>query len=369
MSDLQESYAWCREVCRTSGSSFFSSFRLLNPPRRNAMYALYAFARISDDLSDPPIPKDPTTADPTASQPNRQSEAGDDTRRALLQAWQQLVRQRLPQQPQEMELDYSELAKLDSYPPQKPTPLADLPQIPTANSPSSSPQADKHSGSDSWQRLQPYDLLWPALADSLQRFQIPRQLLEDIVLGVSMDLDHQSIDSWQDLQNYCYHVASAVGLACSFIWRNSETIPIQAAIQCGMAFQLTNILRDVAEDARMHRIYIPGSLLAQHQVSTRAWLQGKPDGDWPAVIQHVGNIALEQYQLGWPTIETLTDDSSRMFSLIWRSYRSLLLQVLANKSRLWEASKISLPQKTRLSLVASHFIPALYRRLPLPGAI
>jgi phytoene synthase len=131
---------------------------------------------------------------------------------------------------------------------------------------------------------------------------------------------------------------------------------------------LTNILRDVAEDAGCNRIYIPISVLAEHGIEPSCWLAGAPDGNWQRAIDEVGKRARELYHHGWSTIESLSPDGQRMFSLIWRSYHSLLEEVLKHKSRLWNQPKISLPTSRRWSLAASHFVSPLYHRLPQPTA-
>ncbi len=97
----------------------------------------------------------------------------------------------------------------------------------------------------------------PALADVVARHRIPRETLFAVIDGVQIDLDAAGFETFADLSDYCYHVAGAVGLCCLHIWGfdSSEAPPL--AIDCGRAFQLTNILRDVAEDARMGRCYLP----------------------------------------------------------------------------------------------------------------
>lgn len=107
------------------------------------------------------------------------------------------------------------------------------------------------------QHQTPGHLIWPALTDVVRTYRIPERLLTDVIDGVEMDLTPRSFQTFAELQNYCYHVAGAVGLCCIHIWgyRGDEAKP--AAIDCGIAFQLTNILRDLREDAAQGRIYLP----------------------------------------------------------------------------------------------------------------
>src|ERR1700722_11475165 len=98
--------------------------------------------------------------------------------------------------------------------------------------------------------------LHPALHETVTRYDIPRDYLDAVLDGVCMDLDTDHYETFADLHCYCYRVASAVGLACVRVWgatgQNVETY----AEAAGMAFQLTNILRDLAEDAARGRVYL-----------------------------------------------------------------------------------------------------------------
>ena len=97
-----------------------------------------------------------------------------------------------------------------------------------------------------------------ALADTIERFAIPREHFDAVVSGVEMDLERDRYETWEgDLEQYCYRVAGAVGLVCIEIFGYRNPSARQYAIELGLAFQLTNILRDVAEDALRGRIYLP----------------------------------------------------------------------------------------------------------------
>jgi phytoene synthase len=97
-----------------------------------------------------------------------------------------------------------------------------------------------------------------ALADTVERFAIPRAHFDAVIAGVEMDLERDRYETWEgDLEGYCYRVASAVGLACIEIFGYRNASAREYAIELGKAFQLTNILRDVADDAQRGRIYLP----------------------------------------------------------------------------------------------------------------
>ncbi len=105
---------------------------------------------------------------------------------------------------------------------------------------------------------QPSEIL-PAFLATVRHFQIPHEHLHAVIDGVESDLEHTGFADFADLEIYCYRVASAVGLCCLAIWGVRDPAATQPAIDAGMAFQLTNILRDVGEDHRNGRIYLPRS--------------------------------------------------------------------------------------------------------------
>ncbi len=106
-----------------------------------------------------------------------------------------------------------------------------------------------------------------ALSESVHRFNIPRQHFEDVIDGVEMDLTRRRYPTFDELQLYCRRVASAVGLICIEIFGYRNPSARRYAEYLGMAFQLTNIIRDVGEDAARGRIYLPLEDLARFQVS------------------------------------------------------------------------------------------------------
>ena len=97
----------------------------------------------------------------------------------------------------------------------------------------------------------------PALADVVSRREIPHEYLFAVIDGVRMDLDHSTFNTFGDLERYCYHVAGAVGLCCIHVWGFRDERAVDAAVNCGLALQLTNILRDLAEDIANGRVYLP----------------------------------------------------------------------------------------------------------------
>lgn len=109
--------------------------------------------------------------------------------------------------------------------------------------------------------------LWPAFVDAVERYKIPREYFFDMIAGVSSDLEPRCIQTFGELYDYCYHVASVVGLTIIHIFGFDDPKALELAEKCGIAFQLTNILRDVREDYEKDRVYIPAEDFARFGVS------------------------------------------------------------------------------------------------------
>jgi len=126
------------------------------------------------------------------------------------------------------------------------------------------------------------DPVFLAVRDATRRFEIPLKLLDELVAGVTLDLNHDSdgapetYATFEELYRYCYLVASVVGLVCIRIFGYRDLRAEKLAEETGIAFQLTNILRDVAEDAARNRVYLPLKNLAYHGVSLEAMLHHPP---------------------------------------------------------------------------------------------
>jgi len=139
------------------------------------------------------------------------------------------------------------------------------------------------------------DPVFAAVRDATQRFAIPLGLLDELVAGVTMDLKPAESDApdtyatFAELYRYCYLVASVVGLVCIRIFGYREGRAEKLAEETGIAFQLTNILRDVAEDAGRNRVYLPLEDLAAHGVSLDSLLHRAPGA--PATIYERALVA------------------------------------------------------------------------------
>jgi phytoene synthase len=140
---------------------------------------------------------------------------------------------------------------------------------------------------------------FPALADTVARHGIPADLLVKAIDGVSMDIEPHRFATFDDLKDYCYHVASVVGLCCLHIWgyRSEGGRAERLAESCGIALQLTNIIRDVREDARNGRIYLPEEDLERFGVhKDELAAQGRPSLQFRELMAFEGQRAYENYR-------------------------------------------------------------------------
>ncbi|MGH9629199.1 MAG: phytoene/squalene synthase family protein, partial [Bryobacteraceae bacterium] len=111
---------------------------------------------------------------------------------------------------------------------------------------------------------------WPAFHDAVRRYSIPRDYFHQMIDGVSSDLEPRHVQTFDELYRYCYQVASVVGLTIVHIFGFDSPSALKLAEKCGIAFQMTNILRDVKEDAERGRVYLPREDLDRFAVASPA---------------------------------------------------------------------------------------------------
>lgn len=348
---LDQSYTWCYRVARDSGSSFYRAFWLLDRQQRLAMFALYAFARITDDLGDGSHSEPIATTLPSSADSRAKESHATERQASEISAGQSSVEYKL-----------GRLAWWSRM-------LADRLETSVTHFPHSDSIAtatDPESHKRIAHELARYEQLWPALRDTVMRYGVPPSLLQELIGGVAMDAGSVRMQDWDEVEDYSYRVAATVGLACLRIWQAADTLSPQQAIDCGVAFQLTNILRDVREDARRDRIYIPSSELERFGCDSSSWLAGQPQGDWPGLVEHVIARTRGLYESGRQTMDHLPPKGKRIFHLMWSSYRQLLEAIAAQKSQLWSPDRISLSrmQRTRLLIGALLWSPKTTKRRP-----
>lgn len=206
----------------------------------------------------------------------------------------------------------------------------------------------------------------PALHHTLRTFDIPSQYLFAVLDGVQKDLEGTRYKTFDDLYDYCYQVASAVGLACIRIWgvrsdlgdgvsdsRKSQAE--QYAEQCGIAFQLTNILRDVKEDALMDRVYLPQEDLARFGCDAEALRTGRLDAKLRDLLRFETERARDYYARAATLALLLPSPGRRAFQALFSIYRRLLEEiaerdydVFTRRVRLSPAKKVAAVAATLL---------------------
>lgn len=216
---LAESYACCQKLARRTAKNFYYSFTGLPPDQFQAMCVLYAYMRLCDDVGD-------------------DESVPLDVRVQRLSAWEEATRRALER--------------------------------------AEAPDHDFGTGRNEFR------LVFPALIDMTLRYRIPTQCFLDVITGVRIDLDAAVSDSdsansdsglrcqfqtFDELKDYCYRVAGVVGVCCIHIWGFHDQAALKSAADCGLAFQLTNILRDLAEDAGNGRVYLPAEDLVRFEMT------------------------------------------------------------------------------------------------------
>ncbi len=313
--DLTQAYAACRTIARREAKNFYYAFVALPLARRNAICAIYAFMRQADDLADDEsLPRD--------------------ERRRRLDAW-----------------------------------LAEWRAV-CQDAASSNP-------------------VFLASRDATRRFSIPLHLLDELVAGVSMDLNRapapatdfpfpvisispvertggpepsapetppDTYATFADLYRYCYLVASVVGLVSIRIFGYADHRAEKLAEETGVAFQLTNILRDVQEDAARNRIYLPLQDLDAHGIAPGAFLHRSPTA--PPTVAERALLAdyahrAENYYRSAEALLPLIDRESR--PALWvlvTIYHALLKRVeSANYDVFTRRASVPAPQKLAILLI------------------
>lgn len=191
--------------------------------------------------------------------------------------------------------------------------------------------AEKSLALDDWRRQLDaalagvyYHPLHPAFHHTVEQYGIPRRYLDDVLDGVGMDLDTDRYDTFADLYRYCYRVASAVGLACIHIWGFREERAKSYAESAGIALQLTNILRDLGEDAARGRVYLPREDLERFGYSVADLKQCRRGERFRALMHFQVERVRGYYEAATPLADLLDPPGKAVFLVMLRTYRGLL---------------------------------------------
>jgi phytoene synthase len=293
---LEKAYAACRAIARREAKNFYYAFVALPKPKRNAICAIYAFMRQADDLAD-----------------DESLPSGE--RRRRLDAW---------------------LTKWRAFC-----------EAPANDNPV------------------PDDPVFFAVRDAITRFSIPPSLLDELVAGVTMDLDRAVAEpasgvvgeptsdtyaTFADLYHYCYLVASVVGLVCIHIFGYTDPRAEEFAEETGIAFQLTNILRDVAEDAERQRVYLPLEDLATHDVTLDSLLHRAPAAPLTtnerALLASIAQRAEDFYQSAQKLLPLIDRESRPALWVLVSIYHGLLQRIeRADYDVFSRRASVPMPQK------------------------
>ena len=191
-----------------------------------------------------------------------------------------------------------------------------------------------------------------ALQPFVQQFNLAQEHFLEIIDGMEMDLKFNRYQDFKQLQLYCYRVASVVGLLSASIFGFSNRKTLKYAHDLGMAFQLTNIIRDVGEDARRGRIYLPLDELRKAEVSEDDILQNRETPAVKALIEYQIERAESYYDKALRELPAEDAKQQRAGLMMAAIYRSLLREIKADSAEKVLNSKTSLPPLRKLMLAA-----------------
>jgi 15-cis-phytoene synthase len=197
--------------------------------------------------------------------------------------------------------------------------------------------------------------VWPAFHDTVQRYQIPHRFFHEMIDGIASDLEPREIQTFDELYRYCYQVASVVGLTIIHIFGFTSIRAMVLAEKCGVAFQLTNIIRDVREDAHLGRIYLPMEDLKRFSVPLEQLKDGREDQRFRDFLRYEADRARQYYQESAPLSGMIHPGSRRSLWALREIYQRLLARIeSADYSVL--TSRISVPTASKLMLLGKAFL-------------
>jgi phytoene synthase len=202
-----------------------------------------------------------------------------------------------------------------------------------------------------------------ALADSQKHFNIPLDLLEKLVHGTEMDvpaaadgrLPRLQYETFNQLYDYCYHVASVVGLVCIRIFGYRDPRAEKLAEEVGVAFQLTNILRDVKEDAGLGRVYLPREDFARFGVDIQSLTSASAPASLRPVMELEALRARGYYRAAEDLLPLIDDDSRAALWTLVEIYRRLLERIIARNYDVF-SERVSLSAAEKLRVMAKGFL-------------
>ena len=199
------------------------------------------------------------------------------------------------------------------------------------------------------------DPLWPAFHDTVQRYRIPHRFFHEMIDGIASDIEPQRMQTFDDLYRYCYHVASVVGLTVIHIFGFQSVRALLLAEKCGIAFQITNILRDVREDAETGRVYLPAEDLERFHVSVEQLRNGKEDENFRELMHFEAQRAREFYVESEPLLEMIVPKSRRSLWALREIYLRLLKKIEGADYKVLR-QRIAVSKPAKMALLARAFL-------------
>jgi len=289
--EISASYSHCHQIARRAHSNFYPAFFLLPKAKRDGIVALYAFMRLIDDVSD---------------------EGADvATKQRGLARWRAALDEAITGQSQAFD-------------------------------------------GNAARSLQPGYLdgereVLPALVDTMERFRMPARYLHDLISGAEMDLTIQEYPTFERLKEYCYRVAGTVGLTCTHIFGFSDPKALDLAEKLGLAFQLTNIIRDVREDFSNGRIYLPEEDLVRYGVTKEDLGRSEATLGVRELLRFEADRAWKLYEEGARLLGLIEEDSRGTLWLLVHTYSALLARIESVDFAVFgERVRLSKPEKLKL---------------------
>ena len=205
------------------------------------------------------------------------------------------------------------------------------------------------------------DAVLVALADAVRRFAIPRRYLDDLLDGVEMDLAVRRYADWPELKGYCDRVAGAVGLVSLYVFGFEDPRAPAHAEDLGVALQIVNIMRDVAEDAERDRIYLPADEMAAHGVDEEQIVAGAVTPGFRALMRDQAERARGFFARGERLLPLLDRRARMCVGMLAGLYREILDEIEGRDYDVFEA-RVALSRSRKLALMGQRTMSALASR-------
>src|SRR6202158_4059326 len=291
--NLAKSYEECHRIARASNSNFYYAFFLLPKPKRDALAALYAFMRLVDDVSD--------------------------ENQVLLAKQRDLAKWR---------------AAFDEA-------VTGTSQVFDGTAPIPLPSEASYGEAE----------VLPALVDTMRRYKMPARYLHDLISGAEMDLTVQTYPTFDRLREYCYRVAGTVGLTCMHVFGFSDARALDLAEKLGLAFQLTNIIRDVHEDYKLGRVYLPEEDLQRYGVSPEDFGRNEATLGVRELLRFEAERAWQLYEEGSALLGLIDADSRGALWLLVHTYSALLSRIESVGFAVF-GERVRLPKAEKMMFIA-----------------